>query len=120
MPGSNFAGTVEAVGQNCKAKVKLGDKVYGVCHGANNSNAEDGAFAEFVMVKDGHFAKLTEGKMSFEEAATLGMGIATAGQALYASLNLPSPVRPTSTPFPILIHGGSSATGAIAIQYAKL
>ena len=55
------------VGNNCKTEVKPGDKVFGFCHSANESNAEDGAFAEFIMVKDGHVARIAEGRMSFED-----------------------------------------------------
>ena len=58
--------------------------------------------------------------MSTEEASTLGVGVTTVGQALYQSLGLPLPTSPASTKFPILIYGGSTATGALAIQYAKL
>lgn len=83
------------------------------------NNAEDGSFAEFAMVKDGHIAKIPNG-MSFEDAATLGVGITTVGQALYMTLKLPLPTEPAKTPFPILIYGGSTATGMLAIQYAKL
>ena len=71
------------------------------------------------MVKDGHLAKIPDG-MSFEDAATLGVGITTVGQSLYMTLNLPLPTEPAKTPFPILIYGGSTATGILAIQYAKM
>jgi NADPH:quinone reductase-like Zn-dependent oxidoreductase len=33
--GCDLSGIVEEVGENCKTDVKKGDKVYGVCHGAN-------------------------------------------------------------------------------------
>jgi len=71
------------------------------------------------MVKDGHAAKTPNG-MSFEDTATLGVGVTTVGQALYMTLKLPLPTEPAKTSFPILIYGGSTATGTLAIQYAKL
>ncbi len=83
------------------------------------NNAEDGAFAEFAMVKDGHIVKIPNG-LSFEEAATLGTGVTTVGQSLYMTMKLPLPTEPTKASFPILIYGGSTATGTLAIQYAKL
>ena len=58
--------------------------------------------------------------MSFEEAATLGVGVTTVGQALYQSLGLPYPTEPTKEKVHLLIYGGSTATGTLAIQYAKL
>lgn len=83
------------------------------------NDIENGAYAEYALVKDGHIAKIPDG-MSFESAATLGTGVTSVGQSLYMVLNLPLPTNPTATPFPILIYGGSSATGTLAIQYAKL
>ncbi|KAL8655267.1 MAG: hypothetical protein Q9226_003108 [Calogaya cf. arnoldii] len=67
------------------------------------------------MVKDGHLAKSPHG-INFEETASMGAGVTTVGQALYHNLKLPWPTKPTRTPFPILIYGGSTATGALAIQ----
>lgn len=42
------------------------------------------------------------------------------GQGLYQSLKLPLPDSPSSSPTPILIWGGSTATGILGIQFAKL
>ncbi len=58
--------------------------------------------------------------MSFEEAATLGVGITTVGQGLYQSLGLPLPGQGKGDGKVLLIYGGSTATGALAIQFAKL
>ena len=80
---------------------------------------EDGAFAEFAMVKDGHLAKIPE-SMSYEETASMGAGVTTTGQALYHDLKLPWPTEPMKEPIPILINGGSTASGTLAIQYAAL
>ena len=71
------------------------------------------------MVRDGHLARIPD-FLTFEGAATLGVGVTTVGQALYMTLKLPLPTEPAKTPFPVLIYGGSTATGTLAIQYAKL
>ena len=44
----------------------------------------------------------------------------TVGQALYQSLKLPLPMQPSEHPPPLLIYGGSTATGTLAVQFAKL
>jgi NADPH:quinone reductase-like Zn-dependent oxidoreductase len=33
--GCDVSGIVEEIGKQCKSDIKKGDKVYGVCHGAN-------------------------------------------------------------------------------------
>lgn len=85
----------------------------------NGQNHDSGAFADYVIAKGDVQLKLPD-KLSFEEAATLGVGTTTVGQGLYQSLGLPLPSEPAKEKFPVLIYGGSSATGTLAIQYAKL
>jgi NADPH:quinone reductase-like Zn-dependent oxidoreductase len=80
---------------------------------------EDGAFAENIVAKGDIQIRIPD-NLSFQEAATLGVGITTVGQALYQSLKLALPTQPIADPVPILIYGGSTATGTLAIQFAKL
>ncbi|KAH7010627.1 chaperonin 10-like protein [Microdochium trichocladiopsis] len=117
--GCDYSGTVQAVGAAVRNGFKPGDRVMGMIHGSNHSNHQDGGFAEYVTAKGDTQMRIPVG-MSFEAAATLGAGIITLGQALYQSLGLPLPDEPAKAAFPVLIYGGSTATGSLAIQFAKL
>ncbi|CAF9934604.1 MAG: hypothetical protein HETSPECPRED_009283 [Heterodermia speciosa] len=119
LPGCDYAGIVEEVGTEVDKPFKKGDRVCGFIHGANALQIEDGAFAEYIVAKASIQMAIPE-HMTFETAATLGVAVVTVGQALYQSLQLPLPNAPASEPFPVLIYGGSTATGTIAIQFAKL
>lgn len=84
------------------------------------ANYTIGAFRQY-LIADADLVIRIPDHLSFQAASTLGMGISTAAQALYQSLKLPLPTGgsvPTNDT--ILIYGGSSATGSIAIQLAKL
>lgn len=50
-----------------------------------------------------------------DEAATLGVGVNTCGQGLYQSLGLPLPGSGKFGAY-LLVYGGSTATGSLAIQ----
>ena len=119
LPGCDYAGVVEEVGEKVIKPFKKGDRVCGMCHGPNPLELEDGAFAEYIVAK-GDIQMIVPPQMTFEEAATLGTGIITVGQSLYQSLQLPLPTAPVKEAFPLLIYGGSTATGTLAIQFAKL
>jgi len=71
------------------------------------------------MVAKGDMQMKIPDNVTDEEAATLGVGISTVGQGLYQSLGLPLPGSGNAG-IPLLIYGGSTATGSLAIQYAKL
>ncbi|KAJ5495548.1 hypothetical protein N7539_000664 [Penicillium diatomitis] len=117
--GVDFAGVVEEVGPGVTKQWKKGDRVCGGVCGAKN--AESGAFGEYLIAKGGIQIKIPD-HLSFEEAATLGTGITTCGQGLYQFLKLPLPTSDLteSNGQSILIYGGSTATGILGIQYAKL
>ena len=93
----------------CSLTVSVGDP-------ADHSN---GAFAEHIKAKAGIQLKFGD-NISFEDAATLGVGITTVGQGLFQALGLPLPPAKVSEPTSVMIYGASTATGTLAIQYAKL
>jgi NADPH:quinone reductase-like Zn-dependent oxidoreductase len=72
-----------------------------------------------VKAKEGINLKFGE-NVSFEDAATLGVGISTVAQGLYQELGLPLPPNKVQEPTSVLIYGASTATGTLAVQYAKL
>jgi len=117
--GCDYAGVVEEVGSKVTKPFKKGTRVSGFCHGGNAVYHEDGSFGEIITAK-GDIQIEIPSNLSFEEAATLGVGVTTVGQALYQSLKLPMPNQPQAENTPLLIYGGSTATGSLAIQYAKL
>ncbi|TKA62716.1 hypothetical protein B0A55_13813 [Friedmanniomyces simplex] len=117
--GCDYSGTVEEVGSMVKTPWKKGDRIAGFTHGVNAVEQEDGCFAEFCVAK-GDCQMGVPNNVSLEEAATLGVGVTTVGQALYQSLKLPLPPNPSELSLWILVYGGNTATGALAIQYAKL
>lgn len=119
--GCDFSGIVEEVGSAVTRKFKPGDRVCGLAHSCHTAQPEDGAFAEYLVAKGDITLKISD-HMGFEEAASLGIQVYTVGQGLYQSLQLPWPTEPVNREetFPILINGGSTAMGTLAIQMAKL
>ncbi|KAF5660666.1 zinc-binding oxidoreductase [Fusarium heterosporum] len=116
--GFDYSGVVVKAGSLVQDRFQPGDRVAGFVHGCNALNHEDGAFAEYLTAKGDVQIKIPD-TVSFETAATLGAGVLTAGQSLYQSLGLPLP-KSEATDKSVLIYGGSSATGSLAIQFAKL
>jgi NADPH:quinone reductase-like Zn-dependent oxidoreductase len=118
--GCDFAGTVVEVGKAVTKKWSKGDRLAGVAHGGNSAQVEDGAFADYVVAKGDLQIKIPD-SLSFEEASTLTLGVTTVEQGLYQTalkLNLPNdPIKEKTF---VLIYGGSSATGALGVQFAKL
>jgi len=117
--GCDYAGTVVEVGSAVTKKFSKGDRIAGFAHGTSATREEDGTFAEYAMVKGDIQIKIPD-NISDEEASTLGVGISTVGQGLYQSLKLPLPSSPSKVPIWVLVYGGSTATGSLAIQFAKL
>ncbi|KAM0449435.1 hypothetical protein ACHAO4_007453 [Trichoderma viride] len=123
--GVDFSGIVEIVGKEVN-RFKPGDHVAGFVHGSVSSDHDYGAFATYVLAFEFLTTKLPPA-MTHVEGAVIGVGITTVGQALYQTLRIPLPMVPSAASFQrpglaktILIYGGSSATGSLAIQFAVM
>jgi NADPH:quinone reductase and related Zn-dependent oxidoreductases len=101
VPGTDIAGTVEAVGKDV-TELRAGDEVFGWC---------TGAFAEYASASEDHFV-LKPANLTFEQAAAVGVSATTALQLLRDQ----GKVRPGQK---VLINGASGGVGTFAVQIAK-
>lgn len=102
-PGSDGAGTVEAVGDGVK-KVKPGDRVY-------TAKTLTGAYAEYALTDESQVFLLTE-KITFAQGAGLWVPYGTA----YTALHHHAHAHASET---LLIHGASGGVGLAAVQYSR-
>ena len=100
--GVDFAGTVEAVGENV-TRFKPGDEVFG---------GRNGAFAEYVIVPEDRAIVLKPANVTFEQAASVPIAGLTALQALRDKGRLEPGQK-------VLINGASGGVGTFAVQIAK-
>lgn len=88
--GCDYAGVVEQVGSKVTKRFARGDRICGFAHGSNSVQHEDGAFAEYIVVK-GDIAIKTPENLTDEQAATLGVGITTVVSAFLVVVHVPDP-----------------------------
>ncbi|KAL7928325.1 GroES-like protein [Trichoderma chlorosporum] len=121
--GCDFAGTVVALGSDVQENGpwKIGDRVFGAVNGSNPADLDSGSYSEYIKAVSVFTYRIPDW-MSFEEAAGLSpCCIATAGVAVFQSLELPGTFEePAEKPLDVLIYGGSTSVGGLAIQMVKL
>ncbi len=100
--GTDFAGTVEAVGKNVP-QYKPGDEVFG---------GSTGAFAQYLCRRATGSVALKPAGLSFEQAAAINIAGITALQAVRDK----GKVGPGQK---VLINGASGGVGTFAVQLAK-
>src|SRR5256714_7882719 len=100
-PGSDFAGTVEAVGRNV-TEFKPNDEVFGV---------RGGALAEYICVRVNGAIASKPVNVNFEQAASIPTAL-VALQSLRDTAHLKAGQK-------VLINGASGGVGTFAVQIAK-
>jgi NADPH2:quinone reductase len=106
-PGSDAAGTVEAVGAGVTS-VQPGDRVY------TSGTVEPGftgAYAELVLTRERQVHRLPE-RLSFSQGAAINVPYATAWRALFQRAR----AVPGET---VLVHGASGGVGTAGVQIAR-
>jgi NADPH:quinone reductase len=101
IPGLEFAGEVEAVGQEAR-DVKVGERVFGITGG--------GSQAEYIMAAESMLAPVPE-NLDWAEAASIPEAFITAHDALFTQGRLEMGER-------VLVHAAGSGVGLAAIQLA--
>jgi NADPH:quinone reductase-like Zn-dependent oxidoreductase len=100
--GTDFAGVVEAVGENV-TNFKPGDEVFG---------ARNGAVAEYISVKANRAIVSKPRNISFEQAGSVAVAGVTALQGLRDKGHIQARQK-------VLINGASGGVGTFAVQIAK-
>ncbi len=100
--GVDFAGTVEAVGRDVR-QFQPGDEVFG---------ARDGAFADYVCVREERAVVQKPAGITFEQAAAVAVAAISALQGLRDKGQIQSGQK-------VLINGASGGVGTFAVQIAK-
>lgn len=118
--GLDFAGEVVRIGPGVKRFV-VGDCIFCPTWGQNPADKASGCFSEYALATEDLSCRIPAW-MSFEQAATLGFAVGTAGCSIscYLELPLPDTPVPSSEPCFVLVSGGATATGIIAIQLLRL
>jgi NADPH:quinone reductase-like Zn-dependent oxidoreductase len=106
IPGWDASGVVESVGAGA-ARMKPGDVVYCLA-----DISRDGAYAEYVVVKESVVA-LKPKSIDHSTAAAIPLAALTAWQALNDGAKLSSGQT-------LLIHGAAGGVGTFAVQFAKM
>lgn len=106
-PGSDAAGTIEAIGEGVTA-FKPGDRVY---TSGTTAGGYNGAYAERVRCAVSQVHPLPD-NLTFAQGAAVNIPYATAYRALFhRARGVPGET--------VLVHGGSGGVGIAAIQIAR-
>jgi len=105
--GWDVSGVVEAVGRAGVIRLKVGDEVF-----SRPDILRDGAYAEFIVMKESEVA-LKPKRIDHNHAAAIPLAGLAAWQSLFTAGGLTSGQK-------ILIHAAAGGVGSLAVQLAKL
>lgn len=104
IPGLEFAGEVEMLGEKCLGQFPIGSRVCGIVGG--------GAYAEYLTLHERLLLPIPDG-MSYAEAAAIPEAFLTAYDALFLQGELKIGEK-------VLIHAVGSGVGSAAVQICRL
>lgn len=119
--GCDFCGVVVESGPS--SIHPLGTRVCGADFPYRKDNPYNGAFAQHVVADSRHLLIVPEGMSDLQGAALGGIGWGTAALAMADSeaLGLEGlPSSPCEKDVPVVVYGGGTATGIMAVQMLKL
>jgi NADPH:quinone reductase-like Zn-dependent oxidoreductase len=120
--GTDFVGQVVETGSGGSNRFKIGDIVCGAVPGSNPDSPWNGAFAEYVLAPVDLLCHVPS-HISRLDAVSTGTPLLTCTVALWGSLGLEgTPLNPVAPAHAkdVLVYGGSSTCGTMAIQLLKL
>lgn len=132
--GCDFAGIVVQVPDRSSSaatteedpltrRFQPGDRVCGAVHGSNPADTSIGAFANYIRAPADMLVRLPK-HVTWAQGAALGLvGHGTVAQAMWSCFGLTAaPDRPAAEADAtyVLVYGGSTATGTMALQMLQL
>ncbi|KAI1298199.1 GroES-like protein [Xylaria venustula] len=118
--GCDFCGVVQEAG--AQSLHSVGTRVAGAGFPYRPDNPCNGAFAEYAAADSRHLLRVPESMSNLQAAAIGAIGWGTAALAISdpGALNLQAlPSNPSDKRKPVLVYGGATATGIMAIQMLK-
>jgi len=122
-PGCDFAGIIASAGADAESSFPPGTRVCGADFPYRPDNKTNGAFQQWCVADSRQLLRLPEGCTDLQGAALGAIGWGTVSMAVSDpdALGLQAlPSKPTSQALPVLVYGGATATGLMAIQMLKL
>ncbi|KAI3390264.1 hypothetical protein diail_10791 [Diaporthe ilicicola] len=121
--GCDFCGVVMRAGKMASDSAPEGTRVCGAIFPYRPDNGDNGAFAQWLVADSRHLLRVPENWTNTQAAALGAVGWSTVGLCMSdpeALALVGRPTCPVAKPIPILVYGGATATGLLAIQILKL
>ena len=119
--GCDFCGIIESAGLS--ALFSPGARVCGADFPYRSDNPHNGAFSQWVVADSRQMLKVPDEWSDTQAAAlgAIGWGTVCLSVSDSEALNLAGlPSKPVEKSIPVLVYGGATATGIMAIQMLKL